>query len=331
MGALAQDIGTAFMNGLLSGIYFITFCYANRWLLFTSEGWKPRRRIQWALFTITNLIAALLLIDAVLDVYTPMAQMTFVEKGGDPTAWKDFTWDSILRCMIANAIALLADIVLMYRLWVTHARQMWIMWFPIFLWVGGIICTILQLYLQIVHIHNPNFGPYHWSTVNMSVGPGIVLTPFWASTIALNAYCTGILIWRIWGASKTGDNSSASKRLRFLVRILMESGILYLIISLAHFFVWFGHDNFVIFLLAGMNTSVIGIAFNLVLIRTAQNKAGIEEVYNSGGTQGTAINFISPPIISVQVQSRIDTDSSPTEYGHLEPRGILDIGNKRSH
>lgn len=32
----------------------------------------------------------------------------------------------------------------------------------------------------------------------------------------------------------------------------MESGILYLIISLAHFFVWFGHDNFVIFLLAGM-------------------------------------------------------------------------------
>lgn len=79
----------------------------------------------------------------------------------------------------------------MYRLWVTHARQMWIMWFPLSLWVGGIICTILQLYLQVVHIHNPNFGPYHWSTVNMSVGPGIVLTPFWASTIALNAYCTG--------------------------------------------------------------------------------------------------------------------------------------------
>lgn len=95
---------------------------------------------------------------------------------------------------------------------------------------------------------------------------------------------------------------------------------------------------------------MIGIAFNLVLIRTAQNKAGIEEVYNSGGTQGTAINFTSPPIISVQVQSRIDadTDSAPTEYGHFEcapftlrkivaetlmlfsPRGILDIGSKRS-
>lgn len=131
MGALAQDIGTAFMNGLLSGIYFITFCYANRWLLFTSEGWKPRRRIQWTMFMVTNLIAALLLIDAVLDVYTPSAQMAFVEKGNNPTAWKDFTWDPILRvssdhsalytriyslsneqCMIANAIALLADTVL---------------------------------------------------------------------------------------------------------------------------------------------------------------------------------------------------------------------------
>lgn len=49
------------------------------------------------MFMVTNLIAALLLIDAVLDVYTPTAQMTFVEKGNNPTAWKDFTWDPILR------------------------------------------------------------------------------------------------------------------------------------------------------------------------------------------------------------------------------------------
>lgn len=157
----------------------------------------------------------------------------------------------------------------MYRLWVIYAKQMWIVWFPIFLWVGGIVCTILQLFLQIVHIHNRDFGPYQWAAVNMDVGPGIVLTPFWASTIVLNAYCTGksaqterpgvdafhgpgIVIWKIWATSKEGGNNTASKQLQFLVRILMESGILYLSISLAHFFVWFGHVPFAIHMLGAI-------------------------------------------------------------------------------
>lgn len=61
------------------------------------------------------------------------------------------------------------------------------------MFLGGIVCTILQLFLQIVNIHNPNFGPYQWAAVNMTVGPGIVLTPFWASTATLNAYCTSEL------------------------------------------------------------------------------------------------------------------------------------------
>jgi hypothetical protein len=80
----------------------------------------------------------------------------------------------------------------MYRVWVTYGRRTWIIYFPIFLWVGGIACTILQLFLQIVHIHNPNFGPYQWANVNMTLGPGIALIPFWGSTIVINAYCTGM-------------------------------------------------------------------------------------------------------------------------------------------
>jgi hypothetical protein len=69
-----------------------------------------------------------------------------------------------------------------------------VMWFPIFLWFGGIVCLAMQLFLQIKNIHDPNFGPYQWAKVNMNVGPGIVFLPFLASTIALNAYCTGEFI-----------------------------------------------------------------------------------------------------------------------------------------
>lgn len=46
------------------------------------------------------------------------------------------------------------------------------------------------MYLQIAHIHDVNTSPYSWGPVNMSVGPGIALMPFWGSTAILNAYAT---------------------------------------------------------------------------------------------------------------------------------------------
>lgn len=73
-------------------------------------------------------------------------------------------------------------------------KKMHVMWFPIILWLGGVTCVIMQLFLQVKNIHDKNYGPYRWSTVSMTVGPGIVFLPFLASTIALSAYCTGELL-----------------------------------------------------------------------------------------------------------------------------------------
>jgi hypothetical protein len=72
----------------------------------------------------------------------------------------------------------------------------------------------------------------------------------------------GLLVWRIWKTLKSGDaqNSSVTNRLQFLNRILMESGVLYLSISIAHFFVYFGHDNFAIHMIA-MIVSLCGFYF----------------------------------------------------------------------
>lgn len=63
----------------------------------------------------------------------------------------------------------------------------------------------------------------------------------------------GILIWRIWKASENLDtNDTGPKPLQFIARILMESGILYLAIGIAHLASWFGHSRFNIVLLGIM-------------------------------------------------------------------------------
>lgn len=67
--------------------------------------------------------------------------------------------------------------------------------FPIFLWIGGFALTGLQAYVQIVQMEDLKL----WLPVNMSIGPGIILIPFWASAIILNIYATctcGLLNWQ---------------------------------------------------------------------------------------------------------------------------------------
>jgi len=320
---LSQPVAIIFMHGLLFGLNIVTFGLSCRWLLFTDEGWKLRKRFHWLLLIITILLGAFSVADATVDLRVISMQMYFIDAGHRPVEWVPPFWNGIVRCMIADTIALLADIVLMNRLWVVYDRSKLVMIFPIILWLGGVVCAILQIFLQTVHMNNPNFGPYQWAAVNMNVGPGIALTPLWASTTALNAYCTGLLIWRIWKVTRKGD-STFTKRLQFLIRILMESGILYLSVGLGHLFAWFGRNSFAISLLGTMNSATIPIAFNLVVIRTAQNRAfGEEPDYSS--PELTTIHFTRQQGSSVGIESSIET--GPTVYD-LRGSGTTSVKNE---
>lgn len=57
---------------------------------------------------------------------------------------------------------------------------------PVILWIGGLVLTALEIYLLVVKVALFRV----WLPVNVDVGPGIILTPFWASTILLNIYAT---------------------------------------------------------------------------------------------------------------------------------------------
>lgn len=65
--------------------------------------------------------------------------------------------------------------------------------FPIFCWLGGLVCTILQAYWQIIRKEGLLTA---WQPIDMQIGPGTILTAFWACTIIINAYATcGISIF----------------------------------------------------------------------------------------------------------------------------------------
>ncbi|EKM84326.1 hypothetical protein AGABI1DRAFT_124647 [Agaricus bisporus var. burnettii JB137-S8] len=275
---LSQAVAINFTAGIFVGFYFVSVAYANRWLIFTDEGWQIRKKIHWHSLAATNITLMLLLFVLALTVNTSIAEADFVEQGNKVEDYKAAPWRGIVACALTGVILLLADTVLaspfiMHRLWVTYSRRMAVMWLPIFLWFGGIACVAMQIFLQVKNIENPNFGPYSWAKVHMQVGPGIVFLPFLASTIVLNAYCTGLLIWRIWKNVKRVGNSTSSRQLQILIRILMESGVLYLAITIAHFVAYFGHSSFALHMNGGLHTIVIGIAYDLIIIRVGQNRS----------------------------------------------------------
>ncbi|KDR77432.1 hypothetical protein GALMADRAFT_209796 [Galerina marginata CBS 339.88] len=222
-------------------------------------------------FSLTNL--ALALRATMHDVIVAQTVAIMNKVAGVPGP----TWVTLVMCTNANLSALIADATLMYRCWLVYNKSMRIMIFPIILWVGGVGLTGLEAYWQVVQSQKILHA---WQPVNTKVGPGTILTPFWGSTVVLNAYSTGFIAHRIWGVAKSSSKSGISTgHLRFVMRVLVESGGLYLAIATIHFLVWFTPSEFAISVLSSINLPIIGIAFNLILMRT--NKKRVDEEMGS--------------------------------------------------
>lgn len=73
------------------------------------------------------------------------------------------------------------------------------------------------------------------------------------------------------------------------------------------------------------NTAVVPIAFNLVLIRAAQNKAESEEFYSDGEVL-TNIQFRPKPTAFIDVRRKIGDGSGSSDLGEIE----TDFGGSRT-
>ncbi|KAF9482953.1 hypothetical protein BDN70DRAFT_929607 [Pholiota conissans] len=265
-----KEIVIAFTGALSYGIYLLTLCYCLRWLLFSDEGWTARRRRNWPMIAITLSTFTLVTAYLALLLYKNTKTLHDIINHIPPSNTEGrVPWTSTVICVLANMSALLADIALMYRVWVVYGKRKRVLIFPSIMWITGLVCTVLQGYWQIVH-SNVN---EKWNIVNMSIGPGMILTPFWATTLLLNLYCMSLLMYRIWSAAKKSHGLANVRTLQFTMRILAESGFLYFSTTIAHFIVWFTPNDLAIRIASEINIPTIGIAFNLILIRVGYNRA----------------------------------------------------------
>ncbi|KIJ24880.1 hypothetical protein M422DRAFT_274244 [Sphaerobolus stellatus SS14] len=308
-----QTLADVWAEALFLGLYLPTLFRCLRWLLWTDEGWKLRKKIDWTILIVTLLIAACVLIDKAVSLQSKMQSL---EPGIVPQPQRGGTvnapnWVDIVICTASNMGILLADAVLIFRLWHVYGKSLRIAILPILLWLGAFACTILQAYWQTVQQRGIQTS---WHPINTTVGPGPILAPFWASTLVLNLYATPMIAFRIWRVTKdSAVDSQSLQSIRFVMRVLIESGFMYVVVTLSHFVVWWTPNTYAIAVVAALNIPMTGIGFNLILIRTAEKKAAEKLANQHLPTVSTSFKFTSHVKTST-IALELEDPSATTSY-----------------
>ncbi|TFK38789.1 hypothetical protein BDQ12DRAFT_735423 [Crucibulum laeve] len=307
-----QNEVSIFVEAIFYGLYLATLLHCMRWMLYENEGWKLKKRIsiQWTMLISTVAIFVCSFVNIIL-ILTNVTQ-SIHPKPVTPSTLK-INWEAVVICATTNVSALIADCVLIYRCWVVYSRSRKVVIFPIILWLGGLVCVILQGYSQIVHTKAVITGWEPALTPTIGLGVPVLLTPFWASTIVLNLYTTSMIVYRIWTAAwHENAEKDSLQEFKSIIHIIIESGALYLVITIAHFVVWFTPHPFAIVMMDGINLPIIGIAFNLILIRTSERK--VDGLKKRNPDLESEIKFSSaPPVESVKLMIEPTVHPSRTE------------------
>ncbi|KAJ7907203.1 hypothetical protein B0H13DRAFT_2332589 [Mycena leptocephala] len=259
-----------FFESVFYGVYLVTCGFCVRTLFTTQTGLKRLRDLNWPMIVVAFLLFGIATVDAVLQFTRNLH--TFQIADGPTDAANDFSAISDPVNVVKSATVCfqttIADIMLVYRCWVVYSRSWLAISLPALLVMGNTAVTGVP------------FG-----------------AAFWALTIVINVLTTaflGLIVARIWkinsgtkdtlyaSESQTRSSRRPSNKLQRVMRIVIESGILYTGTSLITF-VSYITNSIAVYVTTDVEVQIIGIAFNLIIIRAAQTS---QENYST--TSGTA-------------------------------------------
>ncbi|KDR72114.1 hypothetical protein GALMADRAFT_74438 [Galerina marginata CBS 339.88] len=264
------------------GAHLVTFGYCVKALLFKRNKLKSLLDVNWIMLSVTLFLLANATLDVVLGFYHLLKAFVFYTGQGGPT--QELTnisdWINISR---------------VYRCWVVHDRSLQVVVFPIFLWFGCLGMSIWLIYLE------GTLRGVHARVLLSSSELTPAGTAYWAFTIGLNFVTTGLIVWRIWTVEKScrflsqldSDTKTHAphNHLRSVMLIIVESGLLY---STAAFisFVTFVLGSVGIYIITDVEVQIVGIAFNLIIIRASSLKQ--VSVVASRASQTIPLQFANP-------------------------------------
>ncbi|KAJ7212646.1 hypothetical protein GGX14DRAFT_564397 [Mycena pura] len=158
------------------------------------------------------------------------------------------------------------DSMMVYRLWVVWSRKKLVMIFPVLTFIGLIVSAVL------IVIENSK------ASILALV---ISMTPWFVFTLCTNVYCTSLIAWKIWNATKGDAIPVNGANLRDLVAMFVESSALLTSWALFYAVAHQVADNSQYIGVATL-PCIAGIANALLQTRIAMGQAANDTVVQSG-------------------------------------------------
>ncbi|KAJ6544419.1 hypothetical protein B0H19DRAFT_956623 [Mycena capillaripes] len=314
-----------FLESIFYGIYLVScgFCIQT---LFTTQGRLKRlSELNWSMVIVVFLLFGIATVDAVLQFTRNLHTFQIANGPGEATA--DFSAISDPVNVVKSATVCfqttVADIMLVYRCWVVYAHSWIAVSLPLLLVLANTAVTGVVLYLEIT------LNEHTLLNIKQLKPFGAA---FWATTITINILTTGLIVARIArinhsskdilynSEAQTRSSRRPSNKLQHVMRIVVESGLLYTGTSLITF-VSYVTNSIAVYVTTDIEVQIIGIVFNLIIIRAAQASEESYSTYQNSqprgqiplrfvgtGTQNTAIQNINVTV--VQEDNRDDKITS---------------------
>ncbi|KAJ7585094.1 hypothetical protein C8J56DRAFT_142259 [Mycena floridula] len=274
-----------FVSSLIQGAYWVSVPASLRCLLWNDRSKRLRslQNIHWLLLLATTAIFIASSLALFLGMYRSVsALILYSDPTSSATAFKNVSdWINIVKSVCVYTTIFFGDGILIYRCWVVFNRQYIFIAFPALLWVADAVCAVVLIWIQAT------------VTAKSLVNVGKLkpfLTAYTALTIPLNVITTSMIVLRIWHVDRANAKFRSERRstLKHVMRMLIESGLLYTATAIATFACYLsGSDAF--YIATSIQAPVTGIAMNLILIRAhGQSK----DEYTVPGTS-TGMQFLS--------------------------------------
>ncbi|KAM5540140.1 hypothetical protein V8D89_006280 [Ganoderma adspersum] len=254
-----------FLESIFYGIYLVSFGMCM-YLMLVNPRSRQGKRIVFLL------VALLLFVFATLDVSIQLRHVlhAFIWYSGPGGAIGEFSdlsyWLNAMKSVTYNAQTSIADGMLIYRCYIVYNGR-WIIVAPLcVLWVAGTVVEGFNCYVEFtLHesalLNTARLAPFITSTVSI--------------TLALNIIATSLIVYKIWSIERrsriafasTGGNNTTP--LRRAMHIIIESGLMYTASVVIVFIVFLASNN-AQYAVSDCVVQIIGIAFNLIIIRIDQ-------------------------------------------------------------
>ncbi|EAU88012.1 hypothetical protein CC1G_01659 [Coprinopsis cinerea okayama7 len=171
---------------------------------------------------------------------------------------------------------IIADSIMVWRLWVIYERSLLASVIPTLLWAGGLVITIWTVYLRIHVAYRPGATEEDYPPELHAICMAL-----WALTISLNLYTTSAIVLRIWRAdretkaclraSQFNRDIQPPSYLKQTMKIVIESGLIHSAVTVSVFICLALRTN-ASYITTAIDIIVIGITFNLIVLRVASRR-----------------------------------------------------------